>query len=175
MNGQMGFGYNNQMYPTYPQINPYQMQPQMYQTATSVAPQMTQQQYQPQMTNQTMQIPIMQQNQIPQEQVQLPMCKTVEVIGYNGADAYGIAPGSDILLRDKTSPYVYYKTVDENNNSRITLYRAVPFEDYQDIDFAKFDTRLNSLEEAVFNGKPNASESVQQPISKSTRTNKTSV
>ena len=78
-----------------------------------------------------------------------------KVSGKPGAEAYRIAPNSEVLLLDETAPIVWLKTTDSGGYATLTAYDITVHEEERPIDYKSFDERLKKLEEAIY-AKPNA-------------------
>ena len=73
----------------------------------------------------------------------------VKVNGKNGADAYPMAPNSQILLLDETAPRIFLKSTDGAGYAQISAYNITPYEEEPAIDAKSFEERLKRLEAIV--------------------------
>ena len=81
----------------------------------------------------------------------LPQRRTVErVSGKPGADAYRMAPNSEVLLLDETAPIVWLKTTDSAGYATLTPYDIKRHEEEKPIDYKVFEERLKKLEDAIY-------------------------
>ena len=92
----------------------------------------------------------------------MPM-RVIRVSGKPGAEAYQMAPNSEVLLLDETQPVVWLKTTDGAGYPRLTPYDISIHEEEKPIDYKSFDERLKRLEElyeshavTAFNTEPHA-------------------
>lgn len=78
----------------------------------------------------------------------MPQQRVVRVSGRPGAEAYQMAPNSEVLLLDETAPVVWLKTTDGAGYPRLTPYDITIHEEQQ-IDYKSIDERLTRLEELL--------------------------
>ena len=87
-------------------------------------------------------------------QLPTPM-RVVRVSGKPGAEAFQMAPNSEVLLLDETQPIVWLKTTDGAGYPRLTPYDIVVHEEEAPVDYKSFEERLKRLEE-YFDAKSDA-------------------
>ena len=80
--------------------------------------------------------------------------RVIRVSGRPSAEAYQMAPNSEVLLLDETQPVVWLKTTDGAGYPRLTAYDITIHEEPQ-VDYKSFEERLKRLEE-IINAKSNA-------------------
>lgn len=86
----------------------------------------------------------------------LPQRTTVaRVSGKPGAEAYRMAPNSEVLLLDETAPIVWLKTTDSAGYPTLTAYDISHHKGEEPVDYKSFEERLKKLEEAIY-AKPDA-------------------
>ena len=78
-----------------------------------------------------------------------PPMRVVRVSGRPGADAYQMAPNSEVLLLDETAPVVWLKTTDGAGYPRLTAYDITIHEEEKPVDYKSFDERLKRLEDYI--------------------------
>mgnify|MGYP003296012217 CR=1 FL=1 len=73
----------------------------------------------------------------------------IKVNGREGANAFGLAPNSAVLLLDINQPIIYLKQTDGGGYANVTAYTITPFEQEQKISFDTTDLekRIKRLEE----------------------------
>lgn len=71
----------------------------------------------------------------------------VRVNGRPGAEAFQMAPNSEILLLDETAPIVWLKTTDGAGYPRLTPYDIVVHEEEPAPDYKSLEERIKRLEE----------------------------
>lgn len=86
--------------------------------------------------------------------------RVVRVSGKPGAEAYQMAPNSEVLLLDETQPVVWLKTTDGAGYPRLTAYDITVHEEEQ-FDYKSINARLKRLED-YFNAQSNAP-AVEEP------------
>ena len=82
----------------------------------------------------------------------VPPMKVVRVSGRPGAEAFQMAPNSEVLLLDETAPVVWLKTTDGAGYPRLTAYDISVHEEEKPVDYKSFEERLKRLED-YFNAK----------------------
>lgn len=86
----------------------------------------------------------------------LPQRETIKrVSGRPGADAYRMAPNSEVLLLDETQPVIWLKTTDSAGYPTLTAYDIALHEEEKPADYKSLEERLKKLEEAIY-AKPDA-------------------
>lgn len=75
--------------------------------------------------------------------------RVVRVSGRPGAEAYQMAPNSEVLLLDETAPIVWLKTTDGAGYPRLTPYDIAIHEDEPPVDYKSIEERLSKLEELL--------------------------
>lgn len=86
-------------------------------------------------------------NQPPQAAPQ--RCEVVRVNGRNGAEAYQMAPNSQILLLDESAPVVWLKTTDGAGYPTVTPYSISPMQTQTEKDAGRLDAiekRISDIE-----------------------------
>ena len=87
----------------------------------------------------------------------------VKVNGKPGADAYQMAPNSQILLLDGSAPVVWLKTTDGAGYPTVTGYNITPMQTTEQIEQDRYDAlekRIANLEVALNESNTNRSEPV---------------
>lgn len=77
-----------------------------------------------------------------------PPSRVVRVSGRPGAEAFQMAPNSEVLLLDETAPIVWLKTTDGAGYPRLTAYDITAHEEEQ-IDYKSLEERISKLEELL--------------------------
>ena len=75
--------------------------------------------------------------------------RVVRVNGRPGAEAYQMAPNSEVLLLDETAPLVWLKTTDGAGYPRLTPYDISVHEEEKPVDYKSLEERLTKLEELL--------------------------
>ena len=75
--------------------------------------------------------------------------RVVRVSGKPGAEAFQMAPNSEVLLLDETAPIVWLKTTDGAGYPRLTPYDISIHEDEPPVDYKSIEERLTRLEELL--------------------------
>ena len=75
--------------------------------------------------------------------------RVVRVSGKPGAEAFQMAPNSEVLLLDETAPVVWLKTTDGAGYPRLTPFDITVREEEKPIDYKSIDERLRKLEEII--------------------------
>ena len=75
--------------------------------------------------------------------------RVVRVNGKPGAEAYQMAPNSEVMLLDETAPIVWLKTTDGAGYPRLTGYDITIHEDEKPVDYKSLEERLTRLEELL--------------------------
>ena len=89
-------------------------------------------------------------------QPQLNRHEIIHVNGRPGAEAFRMAPNSNVLLLDDTAPIVWLCVSDGAGYHTITPYSIAPYEAPPPIDLNSIETRLKRLEEML--NEPHASD-----------------
>lgn len=92
----------------------------------------------------------------PQPQMVRPGMQRHEVIrvnGRGGAEAFQMAPNSDVLLLDTTGPIVWLKTTDGAGYATCTAYNITPYQPEPQIDTTALLARIERLE-GILNAQP---------------------
>ena len=95
----------------------------------------------------------------------------IRVNGKPGADAYQMAPNSQILLLDETAPIVWLKTTDGAGYATVTAYDIAPAQtaEQKDADrYAALETRIATLE-AILNEQSNPGNAESKPTVRNAR------
>ena len=77
------------------------------------------------------------------------------VSGKPGAEAFKLAPNSEVLLLDETAPIIWLKTTDSGGYPTLTPYDIALHEEEKPVDLKSFEDRLKRLEDAIY-AKPDA-------------------
>lgn len=88
---------------------------------------------------------------------QRPMQQRYEVVrvnGRGGAEAFQMAPNSDVLLLDTSAPIVWLKTTDGAGYATCTPYTITPYQPETVINNSDLLARIERLE-GIINDKPN--------------------
>lgn len=91
--------------------------------------------------------------------------EVIRVNGKNGAEAFQMAPNSQVLLLDETAPIVWLKTTDGAGYPTVTPYEITPAQTQEQKDadkFAALESRISSLEELI-NAKSNTRNAKSKP------------
>lgn len=72
------------------------------------------------------------------------------VSGKPGAEAYRIAPNSEVLLLDETAPIVWLKTTDSAGYPTLTAYDITAHKEEPPADYKSFEERLKKLEDVIY-------------------------
>lgn len=100
--------------------------------------------------------PDYQQNQFFRQPLQRQ--EIIHVNGRGGAEAFQMAPNSNVLLLDDTGPIVWLKTTDGAGFPSLTPYTITPYQPEPQLNGAEILDRLKRLEEKIY-GQPNAANS----------------
>lgn len=73
--------------------------------------------------------------------------RVIRVSGRPGAEAFQMAPNSEVMLLDETQPVVWLKTTDGAGYPRLTAYDITIHEDEKPVDYKSFEERLKKLED----------------------------
>ena len=93
-----------------------------------------------------------------QQQAPRPMqTHTVKVNGRAGAEAYVMAPDSDIILLDETQPVIWFKQTDGAGYPTLTAYDITPHQDRPAVDLRNIEQRISNLERIMNNEPDNTS------------------
>ena len=93
--------------------------------------------------------PMMPQMQSPQQQ-QLPRMEIIHVNGQNGAQAFQMAPNSNVLLLDDTSPIVWLAQTDGAGYKTVTPYTITPYKPQPEVDLNNLEERIAKLEGIMY-------------------------
>lgn len=74
----------------------------------------------------------------------------IKVSGRGGAEAFGMAPNSSVLLLDEQEPIVWLKTTDGAGYPTLTPYQIVPYQQKPQTSIDDLEARIKRLE-ALFN------------------------
>lgn len=99
--------------------------------------------------NNNLMYPMMPQMQPPQQQ-QLPRMEIIHVNGQNGAQAFQMAPNSNVLLLDDTSPIVWLAQTDGAGYKTVTPYSITPYQPKPEIDLNNLEERIAKLEGMMY-------------------------
>lgn len=93
-------------------------------------------------------------NQNNQNGYQQPCQRTeiVKVNGEGGANAYRMAPNSQMLMLDETNPILWLKTTDGAGYATVTPYAITPYKPAPQVDVTTLEQRITKLED-IINGK----------------------
>lgn len=75
--------------------------------------------------------------------------RVVRVSGKPGAEAFQMAPNSEVLLLDETAPIVWLKTTDGAGYPRLIPYDISVHEEEKPVDYKSFEERLKRLEDII--------------------------
>lgn len=78
-----------------------------------------------------------------------PPMRIVRVSGRPGAEAYQMAPNSEVLLLDETQPVVWLKTTDGAGYPRLTAYDISEHADEPTAEYKSLEERISKLEELL--------------------------
>ena len=92
---------------------------------------------------------MMPQMQPPQQQ-QSPRMEIIHVNGQNGAQAFQMAPNSNVLLLDDTSPIVWLAQTDGAGYKTVTPYSITPYQPKPEIDLNNLEERIAKLEGMIY-------------------------
>ena len=87
-----------------------------------------------------------------------PRHEIIRVNGRNGAEAFQMAPNSQVLLLDETAPIVWLKTTDGAGYPTLLAYEITPAQTPEQKEAGKYDAlekRIANLE-AMINEKSNS-------------------
>lgn len=76
--------------------------------------------------------------------------KIVEVNGINGANAYSLAPNSNVILLDTSLPIAYIKSTDGNGYASVQTFDLVPHKDPVEVERTNLEERIKKLEAIVY-------------------------
>lgn len=93
-----------------------------------------------------------------------PHYEIVHVTGRNGAEAFQMDAGSNILLLDDTAPLVWFCQTDGAGYKTITPYTITPYVEPTPVSMEELNERLARLEEML--SAKSDSEPVKQPSGK---------
>ena len=92
-----------------------------------------------------------------QPTVQQPQIHTPKVNGRNGAEAFSLAPNSDVLLLDMNDAIIWSVQTDSAGYKTVTPFDIAPHKEVKAEDrYKQLEDRIARLEESV-NAKPNYS------------------
>lgn len=83
---------------------------------------------------------------------QRPMPQRTEVIkvnGRQGAEAFQMAPNSDVLLLDTTAPLIWLKKTDGAGYATLEPYSITPYQQEPQINVGDILTRVERLEKII--------------------------
>jgi hypothetical protein len=86
----------------------------------------------------------------PQPQPQ-PQQNIIKVHGFEGAQAFNMAPNSNALLLDESNPIIYIKTTDGAGYPTIKAFTITPYQEKPQPDFQSLEARITHLEEVLNN------------------------
>lgn len=84
------------------------------------------------------------------QQQQLPHMEIIHVNGKNGAQAFQMAPNSNVLLLDDTSPIVWLAQTDGAGYKTVTPYSITPYQPKPEIDLNNLEERIAKLERMIY-------------------------
>ena len=84
------------------------------------------------------------------QQQQLPHMEIIHVNGKNGAQAFQMAPNSNVLLLDDTSPIVWLAQTDGAGYKTVTPYSITPYQPKPEIDLNNLEERIAKLEGMIY-------------------------
>lgn len=105
-----------------------------------------------------------QQPQMMQQQ-QMPKTSIIHVNGIQGANAFQMAPNSDVLLLDDTAPIIWLAQTDGAGYKTVTPYDITPHQEQQAIDLSSLEARIKKLEALLYD-EPDSSKAQQQSAAK---------
>lgn len=81
---------------------------------------------------------------------QLPHMEIIHVNGKNGAQAFQMAPNSNVLLLDDTSPIVWLAQTDGAGYKTVTPYSITPYTPQPEVDLNNLEERIAKLEGMIY-------------------------
>ena len=78
-----------------------------------------------------------------------PRYNIIKVSGKNGADAFQMAPNSQVLLLDENDPLIWFVQTDGAGYKTISPYTITPYQPSPQIDLNTIEQRLTALEEKI--------------------------
>ena len=78
-----------------------------------------------------------------------PRYEIIKVKGQNGAEAFQMAPNSQILLLDENDPLIWFVQTDGAGYKTVTPYSITPFQPSPPVDLNSIEQRLSALEEKI--------------------------
>ena len=78
-----------------------------------------------------------------------PRYNIIKVSGKNGADAFQMAPNSQVLLLDENDPLIWFVQTDGAGYKTISPYAITPYQPSPQIDLNTIEQRLTALEEKI--------------------------
>jgi len=106
----------------------------------------------------------------PQPQQQ-PQQNIIKVHGFEGAQAFNMAPNSNVLLLDESNPIIYIKTTDGAGYPTIKAFTITPYQEKPQPDFQSLEARITRLEEVLNNESNTANSSQSKSTGKSNKAN----
>jgi hypothetical protein len=106
----------------------------------------------------------------PQPQPQ-PQQNIIKVHGFEGAQAFNMAPNSNVLLLDESNPIIYIKTTDGAGYPTIKAFTITPYQEKSQPDFQSLEARITRLEEVLNNESNTTNSSQSKSASKSNKAN----
>jgi hypothetical protein len=100
-----------------------------------------------------------------------PQQNIIKVHGFEGAQAFNMAPNSNVLLLDESNPIIYIKTTDGAGYPTIKAFTITPYQEKSQPDFQSLEARITRLEEVLNNESNTANSSQSKSTGKSNKAN----
>ena len=78
-----------------------------------------------------------------------PRYEIIKVKGQNGAEAFQMAPNSQVLLLDENDPLIWFVQTDGAGYKTATPYSIAPYQPAPPVDLNSLEQRLSALEEKI--------------------------
>ena len=78
-----------------------------------------------------------------------PQQNIIKVHGLEGAQAFSMAPNSNVLLLDETNPIIYIKSTDGAGYPTVKAFTITPYQEKPQPDFQSLEARISKLEEMM--------------------------
>ena len=78
-----------------------------------------------------------------------PRYEIIKVKGQNGAEAFQMAPNSQVLLLDENDPLIWFVQTDGAGYKTATPYSIAPYQPAPPVDLNSLEQRLTALEEKI--------------------------
>lgn len=100
-----------------------------------------------------------------------PQQNIIKVHGFEGAQAFNMAPNSNVLLLDESNPIIYIKTTDGAGYPTIKAFAITPYQEKSQPDFQSLEARITRLEEVLNNESNTTNTNQSKSTSKSNKAN----